>query len=341
MPRSHPGVGMKRRELIKLIGGAAAVWPLSAPAQQAQRMRRIGGLTVYAETDDEAQARFAAFQRRLQQLGWTVGQNIQIDYRWSHGGADQARALAKQLVDLQPDVILGEATAAVRALQGATDKIPIVFTNVSNPVGSGFVKSMSRPGGNITGFSNFESSMGGKWLEVLKEIAPDVSHVAVMFNPKVSTHIAAGYYMQPLREAAQKLAVEQTAAPVQNADDIEIAIELLAQKPGGGLIVLPDTFTVVHLDQINSLVARYRLPAIYSFNVFTSNGGLISYGINSLDQFPRAASYIDRILRGEKPADLPVQTPTKFDLVINLRAAKAIGLDVPPTLLNRADLVIE
>lgn len=331
---------MKRREFIGLVGGAAAP-PLVVRAQQVQRMRQIGGLTVYAETDEEAQARFAAFLRRLQQLGWTVGQNIQIDYRWSHGDADQARALAKQLVEMQPDVIFGEATAAVRALQQATDKIPIVFTNVSNPIGSGFVKSMSRPGGNITGFSNFESSMGGKWLEVLMEIAPEVSRVAVMFNPKVSTHIAAGYYMQSLQEAAQKLAVEQIAAPVQNPDDIQHAIESLAQKTGGGLIVLPDTFTVVHLDEITRLAAQHRLPAIYSFNSFTSGGGLISYGINSMDQFPRAASYIDRILRGERPGDLPVQTPTKFELVINLKAARAIGLEVPPTLLNRADAVIE
>ena len=214
---------MRRREFIGLVGGAAAS-PLVVRAQQVQRMRQIGGLTVYAETDEEAQARFAAFLRRLQQLGWTVGQNIQIDYRWSHGDADQARALAKQLVEMQPDVIFGEATAAVRALQQATDKIPIVFTNVSNPIGSGFVKSMSRPGGNITGFSNFESSMGGKWLEVLMEIAPEVSRVAVMFNPKVSTHIAAGYYMQSLQEAAQKLAVEQIAAPVQNPNDVQHAI---------------------------------------------------------------------------------------------------------------------
>jgi ABC-type uncharacterized transport system substrate-binding protein len=329
---------MKRREFIGLVGGAAGAWPLAARAQQPQRMRRIGGLTVYAETDPEAQARFAAFQRRLQQLGWTVGQNIQIDYRWSHGEADQARALAKQLVEMQPDVILGEATAAVRALQQATDKIPIVFTNVSNPIGSGFVSSMARPGGNITGFSNFESSMGGKWLEVLKEIAPAVSRVAVIFNPKVSTHIAAGYYMQSLEGAAKQLAVEKVTAPVENADDIERAIRTLAQNPGGGLIVLPDTFTVVHLDQITSLAAQYRLPAIYSFNSFTTGGGLISYGINSLDQFPRAASYIDRILRGERAGDLPVQTPTKFGLVINLKAAKAIGLEVPSILLNRADL---
>lgn len=332
---------MKRRDLIKLLGGTAVAWPLAARAQQAQRMRRIGGLTVYAETDGEAQARFAAFQRRLQQLGWTVGQNIQIDYRWSHGEDDQARALAKQLVEMQPDVILGEATAAVRALQQVTDKIPIVFTNVSNPIGSGFVKSMSRPEGNITGFSNFESSMGGKWLEVLKEIAPDVLRVAVMFNPKVSTHIAAGYYMASLQEAAQKLGVEQTTAPVQTADDIDSTIKLLAQKSGGGLIVLPDTFTVVHLEQIISLVVQYRLPAIYSFNTFASRGGLISYGINSMEQFPRAASYIDRILRGERPGDLPVQAPTKFELVINLKAAKAIGLEVSPALLNQADEVIE
>jgi putative ABC transport system substrate-binding protein len=331
---------MRRREFITLIGGAGA-WPLAARAQQPERIRRIGGLTGYAETDPDSQSRFAIFQHRLQELGWTIGQNMQIDYRWSAGDADQARALAKKLVEMQPDVILAETTPAVRALQQVTDTIPIVFTSVSDPIGSGFVANMARPGGNITGFTNFESSMGGKWLEVLKAIAPSVSHVASMFNPTVSTHIAAGYYLHDLEDAAQRFKVEQVIAPVQNADDIERSINTLAYKPGGGLIVLPDAFTLVHRDQIISLAAQHRLPAVCSFRSFATDGGLVSYGSNPMDQIPRAAAYVDRILKGEKPSDLPVQSPTKFELVINLKTAKALGLDVPLHLQQLADEVIE
>jgi putative ABC transport system substrate-binding protein len=331
---------MRRRKFITLLGGAA-IWPLTARAQQPERMRRIGVLTGYAQTDPDAQARFTIFQQRLHELGWTIGQNMQIDYRWSGGDADHARVLAEKLVEIQPDVILGETTSAVRALQQVTDEIPIVFTNVSNPIGSGFVANMARPGGNITGFTNFESSMGGKWLEVLKEIVPSVSRVAIMFNPTVSPHIAAGYYLHALEDAAQRFAVEQVIAPVQNADDIERAINTFADKSGSGLIVLPDTFTLVHRDAIIILAAQHRLPAVYSLRSFATGGGLMSYGINPTDQFPRAASYVDRILKGEKVGNLPVQAPIKFELVINLKTAKALGLTVPPSLLVRADEVIE
>ena len=304
-------------------------------------MRRIGVLTGYAESDLEAQARLAIFRQSLQELGWTIGRNLRIDYRWSRGDTDQARTLAKELVELQPDVILGETTSSVRALQQTTAAIPIVFTNLSNPLGSGFIASMARPGGNITGFTNFESSMGGKWLQILKEVVPSVSRAAIMFNPAVSTHIAKGYYLDSLEDAAKRLVVEQIATPVQKANDIENAINTLARKSDGALIVLPDTFTLVHRDLILRLTAHNRVPAVYSFRLFAQSGGLMSYGINATDQFPRAASYVDRILKGEKPADLPVQAPTKYELVINLKTAKALGLEVPPTLLARADEVIE
>jgi putative ABC transport system substrate-binding protein len=332
---------MQRREFMTFLGGAAAGWPLAAHAQQPQRMRRIGVLTGYSESDREALARLAIFRQSLHDLGWTIARNLRIDYRWSDGDADQARTLAKEVVELQPDVILGETTSSVRALQQTTTTIPIVFTNLSDPIGSGFIKSMARPGGNITGFTNYESSMGGKWLQVLKELVPSASRAAIMFNPAVSTHIAKGYYLDSFEDAAKQLGVEQIAAPVQRAGDIEDAIGALARKRDGALIVLPDTFTLVHRDLILSLTAQSRVPAVYSFRLFAQSGGLMSYGINATDQFPRAASYVDRILKGEKPADLPVQAPTKYELVINLKTAKTLGLEVPPQLLARADEVIE
>jgi putative ABC transport system substrate-binding protein len=331
---------MRRREFITVLGGAAA-WPLAARAQHGERTRRIGVLTGYAESDHEAQARLVILRQSLQRLGWTIGHNLRVDYRWTNGDIDRARMLAKELVELKPDVLLGETTSSVRALQQATPAIPIVFTNLSNPIGSGFIASMSRPGGNITGFTNFESSMGGKWLQVLKEFVPSVSRAAIMFNPAVSTHIAKGYYLESFEDAAKQLLVEQITTPVESAKDIESAIGLLARKRDGGLIVLPDTFTLVHRDLILDLTAHNQVPAVYSFRLFVHGGGLMSDGINAADQFPVAASYIDRILRGEKPADLPVQAPAKYELVINLKTAKALGLDVPPTLLARADEVIE
>jgi putative ABC transport system substrate-binding protein len=330
----------RRQFIFILLGGSAAAWPLAARAQQGERVRRIGVLTGYAESDLEAQARLDIFRQSLQQLGWTIGRNLLVDARWSRGDPDRARSLAKELVELQPDVILGETTSSVRALQQTTGAIPIVFTNLSNPLGSGFVASMARPGGNITGFTNFESSMGGKWLEVLKEVVPRVSRAAIMFNPTVSTHITKGYYLGSLEDAARRLMVEQIPTPVK-ANDIENAIYTLARKSDGALLVLPDTFTLVHRDLILRLTALNRVAAIYSFRLFAQSGGLMSYGINATDQFPRAADYVNRILKGEKPADLPVQAPTKYELVINLKTAKALGLDVPPSLLARADEVIE
>ena len=331
---------LKRRDFITLLGGAAA-WPVAARAQQPDRVRRIGVLTGYAESDLEAQARLAIFRQSLQQLGWTIGRNLLVDYRWSRGDTEQARSLAKELVELRPDVILGETTSSVRALQQTTTAIPIVFTNLSDPFGSGFVAGMARPGGNITGFTNFKSSMGGKWLEVLKEVVPGVSRAAVMFNPTVSTHIAKGYYLDSLEDAAKRLVVEQIPTPVQKANDIENAIYTLARKSDSALIVLPDTFTLVHRDLILRLTAQNRLAAIYSFRLFAQSGGLMSYGINATDQFPRAASYVDRILRGEKPSELPVQAPTKYELVINSKTARVLGLKLSSTLLARADEVIE
>ena len=330
---------MRRRDLLSGLLLVAAI--PRAKAQQAGGARRIAVLMGYAEIDPEAQLRLEAFRKRLRELGWVIGVNLLIDYRWSHGEADRARALARELAEMRPDVILGETTSAVRALQDATRTIPIVFTNVSNPIGSGFVESLGRPAGNITGFSNYESSMGGKWLEVLKEIAPNVSRVAIMFNPTVSTHIAGGYYLRALDEAAQRFAVEHIINPVHNVEDIERASNMLAGNRHGELIVLPDTYAIVNRKLIVGLMAQHRVPAVYSHHTFTTDGGLISYGINSTEQYPRAASYVDRILKGEKPADLPVQAPTKFVLVINLKTAKVLGLTVPPTLLARADEVIE
>jgi putative ABC transport system substrate-binding protein len=331
---------MRRRQFITLLG-AAAGWPLAVGAQQSDRVRRIGVLTGYTESDLEAHARLSIFRQRLQELGWTIGRNLWIDYRWSGGDPNQARTLAKELVELQPDVILGETTSSVRALQQMTAAIPIVFTNLSNPIGSGFIASMARPAGNITGFTNFESSMGGKWLQVIKELLPSIQRSAIMFNPEVSTHIAKGYYLDSLEDAAKRLMVEQVATPVRNADDIKDVIESLARKSDGALIVLPDTFTLVHRELIVRLTAHNRVPAVYSFRLFAQAGGLISYGINATEQFPRAASYVDRILKGEKPADLPAQTPTKYDLIFNLKTAKALDLTISESFLARADEVIE
>jgi putative ABC transport system substrate-binding protein len=331
---------VKRREFMMLLGGAAA-WPLAARAQQRAHIRRLGVLSGYSESDPDARARLAGFQQGIKELGWIEGRTLHTEYRWSRGDSDRARTLARELVELQPDVILCETTSVVAALKQATRTVPIVFTNLSNPVGSGFVANLARPGANITGFTNFESSMGGKWLELLKEIAPDISRVAIMFNPIVSPHIAGGYYRDAIETAAKSLAVDQVTAPVLDAEDIERAIDALAREPHAALIVLPDTFTLVQRDLIIGLAAKQRLPAVYSFRLFAAAGGLLSYGINPTDQYPRAASYVDRILRGEKPADLPVQAPTTFELVVNLQTAKALGLVIPESFLLRANEVIE
>jgi putative tryptophan/tyrosine transport system substrate-binding protein len=331
---------MRRREFIAFLGGTAAAtaWPLAARAQQPARIRRVGVLMLYAENDQEGQVRAKAFQQGLEQLRWNAGRNLQIHYRWGTGDVEWARAAAADLLRLAPDVILANGGTALRAAQLVAGSVPIVFVGISEPVAQGFVASLARPGGNITGFSNLEPTMGPKWLELLKEIAPRITRVAVMFNPDSS---GGALLARSAASAAEKFAVEVVPAPVRGPAEIEAAMTMLGHEPGGGLILPPDSFMAVHRKLIVELAARYRVPAIYFLRSFNAEGGLISYGVNITDLFRQAAAYVDRILRGEKPADLPVQQPTKFELVINLQTAKALGLDVPPTLLAIADEVIE
>jgi putative ABC transport system substrate-binding protein len=331
---------MRRRDFITL-GGAAIAWPLAARAQQAGGIRRIGVLTTFGDNDALAQGWDGAFRKGLDELGWHDGRNVRIDHRWAAGDADRLRAFAKEIVALQPDVIFAVTTPTVAALLRETRALPIVFAQVSDPVGLGFVASLARPGGNVTGFTNIniESSIGGKWLELLKEIAPAVRRVAMIYNPPTASF--AGYDLRPFEAAGPAYGIQASAAAVHSDADIENAIEALAREPGGGFVVLPDTFTGMHRDQIVSLAARYRLPAVYPFRWFAEIGGLLSYGIDSGDMFRRAASYVDRILKGAQPADLPVQAPTKYELVVNLKTAKALGLTTSESLLLRADDVIE
>jgi putative ABC transport system substrate-binding protein len=329
---------MKRREFITLLGGVAAAWPLAARAQQGERMRRIGVLTPFAASDTEGQARLTAFAQGLQQMGWTVGQNIRIDYRWGDGKADTMRKYAAELVALAPDIILASSSAAVAPLLEATRTVPIVFAGIADPVAAGYVESLARPGGNATGFAVYEYSISGKWLEVLKEVAPRVTRAAVL-RP---SDIAAGPgQFGTIQALAPSLGVELRPVNVRNAAEIERALTEFAQSPNGGLIVFGSPGATIHRSLIIALAAKHRLPAVYNSRFFTAAGGLISYGPDFLDQHRGAAGYVDRILKGEKPADLPVQAPTKYELVINLKTAKALGTEVPPTLLARADEVIE
>jgi putative tryptophan/tyrosine transport system substrate-binding protein len=329
---------LRRREFITSLGGAVA-WPLAARAQQPDRMRRIGVLRGYAENDSEAQAWVAAFREGLQKLGWMEGRNIRIDTRWAAADAEAMQRFAQELVALQPDLILSHITPTTAALLQQTRTIPIVFAMVADPVGSGFVASLSRPGGNATGFATNEGSLSGKWLELLKEIAPRVARVAMPFNP--ATAPFAEYYLNPFKAAAASFGVEAIAAPVRDMSELESVVAAQARAPNGGLIVMPESFTVIHRAEITSLAARYRLPAVYPYRQFTELGGLLSYGLDRLDNFRRAATYADRILKGAKPSDLPVQLPVKFELVINLKTAMGLGLDVPVQLQQRADEVIE
>jgi putative ABC transport system substrate-binding protein len=331
---------MKRREFITLVG-AAAVWPLAAHAQQNGPMRRIAVLVGGADSDPQVVAGLSAFKTGLQQLGWIDGRNIQIDYRFAAADVDRMRVFAKELVALQPDVLVGHTTGVVAALQRETKTIPIVFVIVSDPVGSGFVVSLPRPGGNITGFINIEASLSGKWIEILKEIVPRVARAALMFNPETAPYFA--FYQQPFEAAARLNGVEPVAVPVHTAADIERVFESLRDRTDTGLVLLPDIFTTtkVNLDLITSLAARRHVPTIYPYRYMVAAGGLISYGIDSTDLYRRAPAYVDRVLRGAKPADLPVQLPTKFELAINLKTAKTLGIDIPATLLGRADEVIE
>jgi putative tryptophan/tyrosine transport system substrate-binding protein len=330
---------MKRREFITLLGGAAAAWPLAVRAQQTERVRRIGVLMSFAESDPEAQAWLAAFREGLQKLGWTEGRNVRIDYRWVMFDLVSIQRSAKEVVALQPDLILSASTPVTASLLRETRTIPIIFTNIVDPVGSGFVKSLSRPGGNITGFLNLEPSMGGKFLELLKEIAPKVARVAMFFNPVTAPY--ADIYLNPLKAAATSFGVEVIVAPVRDMTELETIIAALAREPNGGLIPMPDGSMNAHRAEITSLAARYRLPGVYFNRSFSHLGGLLSYGNDIGDNYRRAAGYVDRILKGEKPSELPVQFPVKFELVINLKTAKALGLEVSSQLQQRADEVIE
>jgi putative tryptophan/tyrosine transport system substrate-binding protein len=329
---------VRRREFISLLGGAAA-WPVAARAQQPDRMRLIGVLMAYAESDSTAQSWLAAFRAALAKLGWTEGSNLRIELRWSAADADRMRTLAKELVDLRPNAIFGVTTPAIGALARETRTIPIVFAGVSDPIGAGYVDNLARPGGNITGFmsGNGDPALGGKWVELLKQIAPRTVRVALLFNP--ATAVPVQSFMPSIQAAASSFAVQVSAAPVHGKDEIEGVIAAQASDPGGGLIVMPDVFNDVNRELIIALAARYSVPTIY-FNRFFS-GGLISYGDVRSEQFRLAAGYINRVLKGEKPADLPVQVPTKFELIINLKTAKALGLTIPDKLLATADEVIE
>jgi putative ABC transport system substrate-binding protein len=329
---------MRRRQFISLLGGAAA-WPLAARAQQADRVRRIGVLMAYAESDQEGQAWVAAFREEFQKLGWRDGHNIRIDSRWAAADVDSRQRLAKELVALQPDLILTQNTPTTEAMLQQTRTIPIIFANVADPVGRGFVANLPRPGGNVTGFINLEGSMGGKWLELLKEIAPRVQQVAFLFNP--ATAPFAEYYLAPFKAAATTFGVRAIAAAVHDASELESAVAAQGREPNSGLIVMPEALMNIYRAEVTSLAARYRLPAVYPYRFFAELGGLLSYGNDPLNQFRRAATYADRILKGAMPSELPVQVPVKYELVINLKTAKALGLTVPPTLLARADEVIE
>jgi putative tryptophan/tyrosine transport system substrate-binding protein len=329
---------MKRRGFITVLCGAAA-WPLAARAQQGDRIRRVGVLMGYAEDDPESQSWLAAFKQRLTALGWTEGRNLRIDTFWAAGDVSRATAFAKKLVMLQPEVILSNSTPVTEALHRETRDVPLVFVNVSDPIGSGFVESLPRPGGDVTGFINLESSLAEKWLELLKEIAPRVTRVAVMFNPQTAPYVE--YYLKPLETTASKIDVKTFATPVRSDPDIDAVVAGLGRDPGNGLIAMTDSFMGVHRKTVIQLTAQHKIPLMYYLTDVPAKGGLISYGINFIDQFQQAASYVDRILRGAKPADLPVQVPTKYELVINLRTAETLGLRVPQSILIRADEVIE
>jgi putative ABC transport system substrate-binding protein len=328
---------MKRRQFIAGLGSAVA-WPLVARAQEGDRVRRIGVLTPYDENDPMPKPRFSAFTQALADLGWTDGRNARMDVRWGGGDTNRIQALAHELVGLQPDIILSNGNLATAALQRATRTIPIVFASGGDPVASGIVSGLDRPGGNITGFANLEASLGGKWLELLSEIAPGLKRAGIMFNPET---IAASLYVASFEAAARSLKVEPIIAPVHSDVEIEVAITQLGREPGGGLFVRSDAFMGVHRAPVILAAARNNVPAVYATSYFVRDGGLLSYGSDPVDAFRRAASYVDRILRGAKPGDLPVQLPAKYEMAVNLKTAKALGLTVPQSILLRADEVIE
>jgi putative tryptophan/tyrosine transport system substrate-binding protein len=328
-----------RRKLIVALGATALATPLASFAQPSTKPRRIAVLMGYAESDPEAQQRLATFKEGLATLGWTEGRNLKVDVRWTAADVTRAATYAKELVALQPDAILSNTTPVTAALQRETRAIPIVFTAVSDPIGSGFAKTLARPGGNITGFINLESTLVGKWLQLLKEIAPRLLRVAVMFNPDTAPY--AEYYLQPLKEIAPKLGVKSYSATVRSEADIKAAIAALGREPHGGLMVMTDSFMTVNRKLIIGLAAQYKVPAIYYVSSMVDDGGLISYGVDYNDLFRRAAPYIDRILRGTKPADLPIEQPAKFEMAINKKTAKTLGLSIPQSFLISANKVIE
>jgi putative tryptophan/tyrosine transport system substrate-binding protein len=328
-----------RREFIALFGGALADQAIPANAQEPIRVRTVGALMGFAN-DADAKARTEAFQQGLEREGWSVGHKLRIEYRYAEGDSMRMQALAKELVELKPDCILGQSTPVAAALMRATRTIPIVFVAVSDPIGSGFVASMSRPGGNITGFTVLHASVAGKYLEMLKEMVPQLARVAIMYNPN-SVPADGKFFSRPFIESATKLKVRPITAEVHDQSEIENTVMKLGRESGSGLILVPDNFMSVHRDLIISLTAQFRIPAIYPYRYFADAGGLVSYGVDAIDQFRRASEYVSRILRGARPADLPVQAPTKFELVINLRTAKDLGLVIPKILLAGADAVIE
>jgi putative tryptophan/tyrosine transport system substrate-binding protein len=336
---SEAGGDMRRRKFIVGLASTTAAWPLAARAQQPDRLRRIGVLIGFAESDPAVQSWLAAFRGTLAKLGWREGSNLRIELRWAGYDPDRMKTFAKELVDLRPDAILSVTTPVTDALVGTTQTIPIVIVTVADPISSGFVTSLGRPGGNVTGFALYEPGMGGKWLELLKQIAPGVTRVALLFNP--ATTVPVKFYMSSIEAAASSFAIQASTAPVHAKDEIEGVVAALAGNPGAGLIVMPDLFNTINRDLIIAVAARYRVPAIYFFRSFADSGGLISYGPDFAEQYLQAAEYIDRILKGEKPGDLPIQMPIKVPLVINLKTAKALGLEVPGQLQQLANEVIE
>jgi putative tryptophan/tyrosine transport system substrate-binding protein len=329
---------MRRREFTRLLG-ATVMWSVASSAQQTERVRRIGVLTSAAESDQEGQSSIAAFREGLRKLGWVEGRNSEIDIRWASADIELMKRFAKELVTLQPDLILTSSTAAAATMLQQTRTIPIVFVLVADPVGSGFVASLSRPGGNATGFTPIVGSLGGKWVALLKEIAPRVTRVTLLFNPPTATFIEG--YLNPFKAAAASVGAEAIVAPVSDMPSVESLVTAEAREPSTGLVVIPDAFTVGHRAEITGLAARYHIPAIYWSRSFAEAGGLISYGPYIVEEYRRAASYADRILKGSKPSELPVQAPVKFELMVNLKTAKALGLDVPPSLLAAAADVID
>jgi putative ABC transport system substrate-binding protein len=332
-------IKLGRRGFIALLGGALADQAIPANAQEPVRVRTVGVLMGFAN-DAEAKARVEAFEQGLEREGWSVGHNLRIEYRYAEGESARMQAFAKELVELKPDCVLGQSTPVTAALMQATRTIPIVFVAVSDPIGSGFVASMARPGGNVTGFTVLHASIAGKYLEMLKEMVPHLARVAIMYNPN-SVPAGGTFFSRPFSESATKFKVRPIIAEVHDASEIENAVTKLGRESGSGLILVPDNFMSVHRDLIISLTAQFRIPAIYPYRYFAEAGGLVSYGVSAIDQFRRASEYVSRILRGAKPADLPVQAPTKFELVINLKTAKALGIVIPKILFAQAAAVIE